>query len=256
LAYVYGPVPSWRMGKSLGIDLLSVEENTCPFDCIYCQLGRTVNKQIRREKFIDLRLLKAELETIKDKVRADCATFSGTGEPTLACNLGEAIELVKKILSLPVAILTNAALLKDEEVLLSLLKADLVIAKLDASREEVFQTVNQPAAELSLNDIKEGLWQFRARYKKKLALQMMFIQANKDCAGEMAQLAKAIAPDEVQINTPLRPCSVKPLSREEIAAIQREFFTLKNVTTVYEATRPIVTPLNLAETIRRRPEFR
>jgi organic radical activating enzyme len=196
LAYVYGPVPSWRLGRSLGIDLLSVREKTCPFDCIYCQLGRTVNKQIRREKFIDLRLLQAELETIKDKVRADYATFSGTGEPTLACNLGKAIELVKNILSLPVAILTNAALLKDEEVLFSLLKADLVIAKLDASR---------------------------------------------------------IAPDEVQINTPIRPCPVKPLSQEEIAAIQREFFALKKVTTLYESTRPIVAPLNLAETIRRRP---
>ena len=91
LAYVYGPVPSWRLGRSLGIDLLSVREKTCPFDCIYCQLGRTVNKQIRREKFIDLRLLQAELETIKDKVRADYATFSGTGEPTLVCNLGKAI---------------------------------------------------------------------------------------------------------------------------------------------------------------------
>ncbi len=253
MVYVYGPVPSWRLGRSLGIDLLSVREKTCPFDCMYCQLGRTVNKQIRREKCIDLPPLQAELETIKDKVRADYATFSGMGEPTLACNLEGAIELVKKILSLPVAVLTNAALLKDKDVLLSLLKADVVIAKLDASREEVFQTVNQPAAELSLNDIKEGLWQFRARYKEKLALQMMFVQANKDYAREMAQLAKEIAPDEVQINTPLRPCPVKPLSQEEIAAIQREFLALKKVTTVYEATKPIVTPLNLAETIRRRP---
>ena len=192
MVYVYGPVPSWRLRRSLGIDLISVREKNCPFDCIYCQLGRTVNKQLRRELFIDLPPLQAELETIKDKVRADYATFSGTGEPTLALNLGEAIELVKKTLSLPVAVLTNAALLKDKEVLLSLLKADVVIAKLDASREEVFQTVNQPAADLSLNDIKEGLGQFKARYKKKLALQIMFVQANKDYAGEWLNWPKKL----------------------------------------------------------------
>ena len=105
------------------------------------------------------------------------------------------------------------------------------------------------------NEIMEALSLFRNEYKGKLALQMMFIEANRDYAPEMAAIAKGLAPDEVQINTPLRPCAVSPLTPEEITAIRQEFSGLSGVVTVYEASRPEVTPLNLEETLRRRPEL-
>ena len=112
---IYGPVPSWRLGRSLGIDLLSTKGKTCSFDCIYCQLGKTVHSLTERRQFVSLDELAAELEGVKD-IPADYATFSGVGEPTLASNLGEAIELARSVLRLPVAVLTNSSLMTREDV--------------------------------------------------------------------------------------------------------------------------------------------
>jgi len=106
MAIIYGPVPSWRLGRSLGIDLLSTKVKTCSFNCVYCQLGKTVNSLIERKEFVPLSRLVLELEPLKNKnIEADYATFSGLGEPTLASNLGQAIRLVKTALGLPVAAL-------------------------------------------------------------------------------------------------------------------------------------------------------
>jgi wyosine [tRNA(Phe)-imidazoG37] synthetase (radical SAM superfamily) len=250
---IYGPVPSWRLGKSLGIDLLSTQGKTCSFDCIYCQLGETVHTLAERKEFVPIRRLVLELEQVKD-VDADYTTFSGLGEPTLASNLGQAIEVVKSALGLPVAVLTNSSLMPHEDVRQALARADVVAAKLDAPNEELFRRINRPVAGYSLDEILQGIRRFRSEYKGKLALQMMFVKANKDYAPEMARMATELSPDEVQINTPLRPCCVAPLLPEEIAAIRQEFAALARVVTVYEALRVDVTPLNLRETLRRRPE--
>jgi wyosine [tRNA(Phe)-imidazoG37] synthetase (radical SAM superfamily) len=103
---VYGPVASWRLGRSLGIDMLCTEQKTCNFDCVYCQLGSTVNKQTERKEFVSLVKLGDDLNVVKG-VEADWVTFSGMGEPTLASNLGEAITMAKSVLGLPVALLTT-----------------------------------------------------------------------------------------------------------------------------------------------------
>jgi len=195
-----------------------------------------------------------ELEAVKN-IAIDYATFSGVGEPTLAGNLGQAIELVKSVLGLPVAVLTNSSLLPREDMRRELGRADVVVAKVDSPNEELFYRINRPKVKYSLGEILEALSLFRNEYKGKLALQMMFVEANRDYAPEMAAIAKGLAPDEVQINTPLRPCAVRPLTPEEITAIRQEFSGLRGVVTVYEAPRPEVTPLNLEETLRRRPEL-
>ena len=195
-----------------------------------------------------------ELETMKN-VEADYATFSGVGEPTLANNLGKAIQVAKVVLGLPVAVLTNSSLMFKEEVRHELTQADVVVAKLDAPNQRLFRLINRPVAGLRWDEIVEGIRCFRSEYQGKLALQMMFVEANRDWATEMAEVAKELLPDEVQINTPLRPCGVKPLLPEDIAAIQREFTYLKNVVTVYESPRPEVVPLSLEETLRRRPKL-
>ena len=249
---IYGPVPSWRLGRSLGIDLLSTKKKTCSFDCVYCQLGKTTNPLAERREFISIDEVATALEHTRD-VAADYATFSGMGEPTLAINLGQAIQLARAILRLPVAILTNSSLISREDVRQELAQADVVVAKVDAPSEELFHQINNPCVSYTLNDILQAIKLFRMSYRGKLALQMMFIGANRDYASEMARMAEELSPDEVQINTPLRPCGVKPLTPEEVTTIGHEFSGLKNVVTVYEAPRPEVIPLSLEETLWRRP---
>jgi len=249
---VYGPVASWRLGRSLGIDLLSTPGKTCSFDCLYCQLGTTIHALVERREFVPLARLAAELERT-GPVQADYVSFSGVGEPTLASNLGQAIEQVRSVLRLPVAVFTNSSLMPLPEVRQDLSRADLVLVKLDAPSEDIFRLVNRPLTPYSLHEILEGIRLFRGQYKGRLALQMMFIRENRGCAAQMAKLATKLLPDEVQINTPLRECSIDPLPTEDIAAIKGEFKGLRGVVTVYEAHRPRVAPMNAKETLRRRP---
>ena len=249
---LYGPVPSWRLGRSLGVDLLPAGGKTCSFDCIYCQLGRTARRLTARAEFIAMNDLARELEAAR-KVAADYVTFSGMGEPTLASNLGDALRLAGDVLGLPSAVLTNSSLMAREDVRRDLACADVVVAKLDAPDERLFRRINRPVAPFSLAEIVEAIGLFRATYKGKLALQIMFVEANRDAADRLAAIASRLSPDEIQINTPLRPCPVKPLTAEEVAAIREEFHEFPNVVSVYDAPRPEVTPLNVEETRRRRP---
>ncbi|MEA1872107.1 MAG: radical SAM protein [Chloroflexota bacterium] len=254
MAIIYGPVSSWRLGRSLGIDILNTCRKTCSFNCVYCQLGETTQFVAEPKEFVSLERLAKEIQSVR-QIESDYATFSGMGEPTLASNLGEAIELARSILDLPIAVLTNSSLMFREDVRQQLAHADTVVAKLDVPNEELFAVVNRPAPGLHFDQIKDGIRLFRDRYKGKLALQVMFIEANKDYASEIAALARQISPDEVQIDTPLRPSKVKPLPRENIASIREKFNNLRNVITVYEAPKPEVRPLDLAETLRRRPKL-
>ena len=249
---IYGPVSSWRLGKSLGIDLLSTTKCTCSFDCIYCQLGETANPLVEPKEFVTLPELSRELFAVKD-IRVDFATFSGMGEPTLATNLGEAIELTKSILKLPVAVLTNSSLMSRKDVRQKLALADVIVAKVDAPDERRFQSINRPFVRYTLNEILRGIMQLRSEYDGKLALQMMFVSENRDYAAQMADLARGLSPDEVQINTPLRPCGVSPLTPDEISAIKSNFTGIKRVFTVYEASKPKVIPLRVKQTLKRRP---
>jgi len=254
MAIIYGPVASWRLGRSLGIDLLNARKKACSFNCVYCQLGKTGQLIVEPREFISLAQLTSEIELL-GPIKADYATFSGMGEPTLASNLGEAIELARSNLDLPIAVLTNSALMFREDVRQRLVHADTVVAKMDVPNGELFATVNRPAPGLHFDQIKDGLRRFRDKYKGKLAVQIMFIEANKNYASEIAALARQISPDEVQINSPLRPCAVRPLPPKSIAEIKQEFTNFENVVTVYEARKYKVLPLDLAETLRRRPNL-
>ncbi len=233
---IYGPVSSWRLGRSLGIDLFYPRGKTCSLDCIYCELGATVHPLTERKEFVTIAELKKELEQAKG-VTADYATFAGGGEPTLASNLGEAIEVVRSTLRLPVAVLTNSSLMPAEDVRRDLSRAELVVAKVDAPNDRLFKAVNKPFGEHALVEILEGIKRFRSEYKGRLALQIMFVEANKGYTEEVAKIARELSPDEVEINTPLRPCGVKPLTPTAIAAIREKFSGLKKVVAVYEVVR-------------------
>jgi wyosine [tRNA(Phe)-imidazoG37] synthetase (radical SAM superfamily) len=254
VAIVYGPVASWRLGRSLGIDLVNARRKVCSFDCVYCQLGKTGQFRVAPREFVSLEQLTSEIRLLR-AIQADYVTFSGTGEPTLASNLGEAIILARSILGLPIAVLSNSSLMFRTDVRRQLAHADTVVAKLDVPNEEMLATVNRPAPGLHFDQIKDGIRLFRDEYRGRLALQIMFVEANKDYAREIADLSRQISPDEVQINTPLRPCAVRPLPPESIAEIRKEFTNLNYVVTVYEAPKPEVMPLNVTETLRRRPEL-
>lgn len=238
----------------MGVDLLSTQGKTCSFNCVYCQLGNTANPVRERREFVPMAELTKQLKSAKG-VAADYVTFSGMGESTLASNLGQAIELAKSILHLPVAVLTNSSLMCREDVCADLAKADVVVAKIDAHTHKLFKQVNRPATGLLFRHVLKGIELFRSRFKGKLCLQVMFIEMNKDFATEMAKVAKSLLPHEIQPNTPLRLCAVKPLTRSQMSSIKGKFDKLGNVITVYQASRPEVTPLNLNETLRRRPEL-
>nr|MBC7244382.1 radical SAM protein [Chloroflexota bacterium] len=249
---VYGPVPSWRLGRSLGVDPVSTQHKTCSFDCIYCQLGRTIHPLTERRCFITVGVFRQQLATAKE-VPIDTVTFSGMGEPTLASNLSELAETAREeIGGHPIAILTNASLIWREDVQRDLMHFDIVVAKLDAPTEDLFQAINRPVGQVRLAQILDGIHQFRQHFTGRLALQMMFVEANQAQARQMAELARTCHPDEVQLNTPLRPCPVRPLSVSEMAAIEAEFAGL-SILNVYAAERPQVMPLDTQATRRRRP---
>jgi len=250
---IYGPVPSWRLGRSLGVDPISRKDNVCTFDCVYCQLGRTISKTNKRNLFVDEKVIESELKKMKI-LRADIVTLSGTGEPTLAKNLGRIIDVIKKHISLPIAVLTNSSLINRKDVQNDLRKTDIVVAKLDAPNEDLFKKINRAYGNITFRKIINGIKSLRKQFNGKLALQMMFIDENKKYASEMAALAKELNVDEVQTNTPLRPCPVKPLSKKEINRIKEKFKGL-NVVSVYDAKRPKVKVLSMHNTLIRRPSI-
>ena len=249
---VYGPVSSWRLGRSFGIDLICRARKICSFDCIYCQLGKIGRKTLERNVYVQTEKVLKDLEEVLPKIKADVITFSGTGEPTLAKNLEEIIDFLRRKTSLTLAILTNSTLFFDEEVQKALNKLDIVVAKLDVFDEDSFKKINRPAKGISFEKYLQGINSFRKNYSGKFALQMMFIKENKNFARKMAEIAREIKPDEIQINTPLRPCGAKPLTGSEVKKIKKEFSGFKNVISVYEAEKPKVLPLDIKEVQKRK----
>jgi len=248
--YLYGPVNSWRLGASLGVDLLSQREKICSFDCRYCQLGRTADYVTERRLYVPTEDVLKEAAELPD-VTIDFITFSGIGEPTLALNLGEAISAFRGIRKEPVAVLTNASLLSREDVREDLFQADFVVAKLDACSQASLEEVNRPAPGIAWKDTLEGIKRFRTDFRGKMALQIMFINANKDLARDISRIARTIGPDEVQVNTPLRPCREMPLSKEILGGI-KSFFRGMNCVSVHDALKGRVVPISRKKTLLRR----
>ncbi|GAG26027.1 unnamed protein product, partial [marine sediment metagenome] len=176
--YIYGPVPSWRLGSSLGIDPLSEKVKICNFDCIYCQIGKTKIFAKERRVFVPTAKIIKEIKPLP-AIRIDYITFSGSGEPTLAKNLGRMIKAIKKIRKEKIAVLTNSSLMHRKDVQKDLLLADFVVAKLDAHLQDIFVRINQPMKTIGLEKIINGIKKFKGRFRGKLALQIMFVKKNK-----------------------------------------------------------------------------
>ncbi len=228
---VYGPVDSWRLDRSLGVDLIATEGRRCSFDCLYCQIQNVGEIRGERKEFVEIEELKHELERALERVgdQTDYVTLSGMGEPTLASNLEEGIDMIGEVTDKPRAILTNGSLFDLKEVREPLRSLDYVIAQLDAATDETFQRVNRPAGAISLDDIVQGYRKFSDGYEGKFALEVMFWKENVSEAEDIAELVNKTGADEVQINTPLRPGPVDPLSREELKSVRKYFEDIEHL---------------------------
>ena len=225
--YLYGPVPSWRLGNSLGVDIIPFK--TCSFNCIYCEIGRTTDLTVQRKEYVSTASVIEELKTFLSKRKnIDYIAFSGSGEPTLNSKIGEMVSEVKKFTDIPVAILTNSSLLNKEEIRRELIKADVILPSLDAVSQSIFESLNRPHPSLKIEEIIKGLIEFRKEFKNKIWLEVLLVRGVNDTPEEIYKLAKVIekiGPDKVQLNTVVRPPAeegVFALSQKELCSIEKE----------------------------------
>lgn len=252
MSCVYGPIGSWRFGRALGIDMLCTEERTCNFDCVYCRFPSPGKVQTERQEFISVSKLFDDINSVKGTA-ADWVVFAGMGEPTLATNLGEAITMVKSVLGLPVAVMTNGSFIKLKEVRKALSLADMVVIKLDAFDEKSFTEINHPSGVSSIGKMM-GQWQlFRLEYKGKLSVSIMLNDLNKGGMYDLQLKARLIIPDQIQLSTPTNCEDMKPLSKADFDKCKQWFWNFKEVINGLETRGPAVEPLNAAETEKRHP---
>jgi len=261
--YLYGPVPSRRLGRSLGIDL--VPHKICTYDCIYCQIGKTTDKTLVRKEYVPAgEILEEVRRFLKEEISAiDHLSLSGSGEPTLNSRIGSIIEEIKAITSIPVAVITNGSLLYEEEVRQDLLQADIVLPSLDAVSREVFNKVNRPLSGFSIDKVIEGLVEFRKVYKGQIWLEILFCKGINDSEEELLKMEKAIEriqPDLIHLNTVVRPPSEKwvvPLDQKEMERIKTFFDEKASIISEFDRHPSSILERDIKEEIlkilRRRP---
>lgn len=229
MSYVYGPVPSRRLGISLGIDI--VPPSTCTFDCVYCQLGKTLHKvdnwvgiEFPNTEEI-MRALKLHLKKY-DKV--DFITISGSGEPTLNPQLGEIANRIRALTNLPLVLITNSSLLTYDTVLNNAKKFDIVMPSLDAGDNKTFKMINRPAKGFNINEIADAIKRLKQESRGEIWLEVMLVKGKiTNAASEsIANITKKIGeihPNLVFLNSPVRPSAeiyVKPLSNDEMGKVK------------------------------------
>jgi wyosine [tRNA(Phe)-imidazoG37] synthetase (radical SAM superfamily) len=240
--HVYGPVPSRRLGRSLGVDLVPFK--TCTYDCIYCQLGRTTDSTVVQQHYTSADDI---LEQLRKKLRAvplpDYVSLAGSGEPTLHAGIGDLIARIKRLTSIPVAVLTNGSLLAARKIQDALLEADLILPSLDAGDAELFRLVNRPHPDIEFDSVVDGLVAFRERFTKPIWLEIMLlagITGNRSEVEKIAALARRIHPDRIQLNTVTRPpCEeyAYPVPSESLASFARLFGHTAQVVSDYKPRR-------------------
>ena len=228
---VYGPVPSRRLGQSLGIN--NIPPKICTYSCVYCQLGRTMRMQLRREEFYQPEKLvsnvKARLAELKEKKESvDYMTFVPDGEPTLDINLGREIELLRP-LGVKIAVITNVSLIWDADVRNALAEADWVSLKVDAASEKIWRRINRPHRDLRLEAIMDGMVEFSTRFTGTLATETMLIRGINDGRDEVegiADLLETLSPDKSYIAIPTRPPAERWVRPPDESSINMAYQTL------------------------------
>ena len=258
--HVFGPVPSRRLGRSLGVDLVPFK--TCSYDCIYCQLGRTTCKTIERKEWVPMDVV---LEELKRKLacRPDYITLSGSGEPTLHSRLGEIIEHIQAMSDVPVAVLTNGSLLWQKEVREEVSLADVVMPSLDAGDVLLFQSVNRPHPGITFEKLVSGLEQFRREFTGKYWLEVLLLAGHTAPPAHVQKIAewvRRIQSDRVQLNTAIRPPAegfAVPVLQARLTELARLFSPKAEVIAEYRRQgKPVANDANqqaILELLRRRP---
>ena len=232
--YLFGPVPSRRLGMSLGIDL--IPKKVCSLDCVYCEVGKTTKLTTDRLEYVKYDKVIAELrDFMSSNPKIDYITFSGSGEPTLNSRIGDVLNFVKENYpNVKTAVLTNGTLLWDKKLRQDLLAADVILPSLDAAGQEAFEKINRPAAGIVLQDYVQGIIDLRKEYRGKIWLEVLFLKGYNDSEDELMRLKEAIEkikPDSVQLNTLDRPGTVDgliALTKEELQHII-DFWGFENV---------------------------
>ncbi|MFO7873607.1 MAG: radical SAM protein [Bacteroidales bacterium] len=231
--YLFGPVPSRRLGMSLGVDL--VPKKVCSLDCVYCEVGKTTKLTTERKEYIPYDKVTEELrQYFEHNPDPDYITFSGSGEPLLNSRFGDVLQFIKTHKAdIPVAVLTNGTLLHDPEVRSLLMDADLVMPSLDAATEETFKKINRPAASLHVDQYIQGLVDFRKAFTGLIWLEVLILPGYNDGISELTALKEAIMkirPDSVQLNTLDRPGTEDNLRGATRTELQRvaDLWGLKN----------------------------
>jgi len=263
--YLFGPVPSRRLGISLGVDL--VPRKVCSLDCVYCEVGKTTKLTLQRKEYILFDKVINELtHYFENNPDPDYITFSGSGEPTLNSRIGDIIKFVKQNRpEIPIAVLTNGTLLFDPEVRAELKPADVVLPSLDAVTNRIFQKINRPVSDFDIAKYLQGLIDFRREFKGKIWLEIFLLPGFNLEQMELKKLKEAIIkinPDSIQLNTLDRPGTVAGLrsaSHKELEKIV-QIWKIKNVEIISPAVLRKDLPsyrsdaeTAILETISRRP---
>ena len=232
--YLFGPVPSRRLGMSLGVDL--VPKKVCSLDCVYCEVGKTTKLTLDRKEYILFEKIKEELtHYFNNNPDPDYITFSGSGEPTLNIIIEDVLFFIKQNRpNIPIAVLTNGTLLFDKNVRKAILNADVVLPSLDAATNDVFRKINRPVDDLIFDKYIQGLIDFKKEFKGKIWLEIFILPDYNNTDNELTELKKVILkinPDSIQLNTLDRPGTVSNLrgaTREEMQRVV-DFWKLDNV---------------------------
>lgn len=227
MKYVFGPVPSRRLGQSLGVD--PIPHKTCNWNCVYCQLGRTTPMTNERREYVPPADILGEVRSALNSHapgKIDWVTIVGSGEPTLHSGLGKMIREIKEMASLPIGVITNGSLCYLPEVRADLRYADAVMPTLDAGSENLYKKINRPWPKLTFTRLVEGLIAFRAEYQGKLWVEVMLIRGlndDEDALHDLAVVLSKIEPDQVHLNLPIRPPAegwVQPTGEEGLLRAQ------------------------------------
>ena len=231
--HLFGPVPSRRLGMSLGVDL--VPHKVCSLNCIYCECGATTNLTDERKEYVPFEEIVSELtDFFKNNPNPDFITFSGAGEPTLNINIGKVIDFIKSNYNIPVAVLSNGSLFYNKQVRKELLHADLVLPSLDAATDKAFKKIDRPLKSLNIDTYIKGLIDFRNEFAGNIWLEIMILPGFNDDIENLNLLKEAILkinPEKIQLNTLDRPGvidKIRAASRLELENII-SFWNIKNV---------------------------
>lgn len=262
--YLFGPVPSRRLGISLGVDL--VPHKTCSLNCIYCECGKTTNLTSDRKEYVPTETVLTELKTfLSPNPKLDYITFSGSGEPTLHSGIGQIATFIKENFpGYKIALLSNGTLFYQPGLIEEVQNIDLILPSLDAVSDLIFKKLNRPFHELKIERVIDGLIQLRKNFTGQIWLEVFIVPGLNDTDDEVAQLKSTIQrinPDRVQLNTLDRPGTVawvKPATKKSLEMIAKKLNRNTEIIANFQKRDQVASysadvESSILQTIKRRP---